>query len=98
MTTKYLISLGRADSTKKATIHDSETKLKVSVIDLLKATFKPKKGEKHYFVTDAKNKVVLAFETEGFQRQHKNLRVLEMVARYCVYLGFVGAQIHSTWP
>jgi hypothetical protein len=91
----YLISISENGSAKKETIHDTETKLKIGVFDLFDAGFKPKKGELHYYVSD--NDVLLAFETEGY-KAHKNLLVLDMIARYCVYLGFGEAIIHSTFP
>jgi hypothetical protein len=78
-------------------IHDTETKLKVGVFDLQENGFEPQKGEVHYFVSDISNDLLLAFETKGYKR-HKKLLVLEMIASYCVYLGFVEAQIHATLP
>ena len=98
MFSKYLISISRAGVHEKETIHDPETKLKVGVFDPIESGFTPRKGEVHYFVSDHKNDILLAFETVGYRKSHKTLVILDMIARYCVYLGFVEAQIHSTWP
>jgi len=98
MISKYLISIPQHDAPDKGVIHDTETKLKIGVVDLLKTDFEPKKGEVHYFVSDTNNDVLLAFETDGYKKVHKNLLVLDMIARYCVYLGFAGATIHATFP
>ena len=97
MISKYLISISHSGAINKETIHDPESKLKIGVIDLLSAAFKPKKGELHYFVSDQNNQLLLAFETEGY-KAHKTILVLDMIARYCVYLGFVHAKIQSTMP
>ena len=97
MFSKYLISISQTGASNKETIHDTETKLKVGVFDLVTAGFKPKKGELHYFVSDTQNDLLLAFETDGYKR-HKNLLVLDMIARYCVYLGFTEATIHTSFP
>lgn len=94
MKLKYLISIPRNGS-KKEVIHDPESKLKVKVFDLLKSKFTPKKGEVQYFVTAGDE--TLAFETEGYKR-HKKLLILHMISWYCVYLGLLEAQIHSSWP
>jgi hypothetical protein len=93
MSSKYLIS----ETGTSQTIHDTESKLKIGVFDTIKAGFKPKKGEVQYYVSDKSTDVVLAFETEGYKK-HKNLLVLDMIARYCVYLGFGEAIIHSSFP
>ncbi len=77
------------------TIHDPNTKLKVKVFDLLKSKFVPKKGEVSFFVTAGEEK--LAFETKGYKR-HRELLILQMVAWYCIYLGLIEAQIHSSLP
>jgi hypothetical protein len=91
----YLLSTTTYTDTKLGTIHDPDTKLKVTVIDLLKSTFKPRKGEVAFFVTAGNKK--LAFETQGY-RKHRKLLILQMVAWYCVYLGLLEAQIHSSLP
>ena len=91
----YLVSISKAGAKKKGTIHDPESKLKIKVIDLLKATFIPKKGEVQYFVTEG-NKM-LAFETDGFKK-HRTLLILQMISWYCIYLGLAQAKIHETWP
>lgn len=98
MISKYLISIPHHDISDKGVIHDTETKLKVGVVDLYKTGFEPKKGEVHYFVSDTDNDVLLAFETDGYKKAHKNLLILDMIARYCVYLGFAGAIIHAKFP
>jgi hypothetical protein len=97
MNANYLISIPQSGTLKKNTIHDAETKLKVGVFDLLKARFKPKKGEVHYYASTENGDLLLAFETEGYQK-HKNLLVLDMIARYCIYLGVSEACIHATFP
>lgn len=91
----YLLSFSSNASKKLGTIHDPDTKLKITVIDLLKSPFKPKKGEVRFFVTDGDTQ--LAFETKGYSRQQK-LLVLQMIAWYCIYLGLLEAKIHSTLP
>jgi len=94
--TNYLVSIpNNATPQKNGTIHDPQSKLKVKVIDMLKSTFKPKKGEVSFFVTAGKQ--ILAFETQGYNR-HRKLLILQMVAWYCVYLGLLEAQIHATLP
>ena len=92
----YLISISdNTKALKKVTIHDPKSKLKVTVFDVIKSTFTPNKGEIQYFVTAGKN--TFAFETEGFKK-HKQILILQMISRYCVYLGLFEAQIHSTLP
>jgi hypothetical protein len=91
----YFISIPRKGAPKDGTIHDPDTKLKIKAYDLLKFRFNPSKGEVSFFVTTANEK--LAFETKGYKKQRK-LLILQMIARYCLYLGLVEAQIHSTWP
>ena len=95
MTLNYLISLKKSGADKRRTIHDPESKLKIRVIDMLRSPFKPKKGEVQYFVTAGDQ--TLAFETEGYKK-HRTVLILQMIAWYCVYLGWIEAQIHSTWP
>ena len=95
MLSNYLVSISNSASQKKGTIHDPQTKLKVKVIDVVKSTFKPQKGEISFFVTAGKQ--ILAFETQGYKR-HRKLLILQMVSWYCVYLGLIGAQIHATMP
>jgi hypothetical protein len=91
----YLISIAGNTPFKDETIHDPGTKLKIKAFDLLKSTFKPSKGEVRYFVTSGKE--TFAFETKGYKKQRK-LLILHMIAWYCMYLGLIEAQIHSTWP
>ncbi len=92
----YLISIPKNGASKKETIHDPETKLKIKVFDLLKSKFSPKRGEVRYFVTAGDE--TLAFETEGYNNKHRNLLILQMISWYCVYLGLLEAQIHPNWP
>jgi hypothetical protein len=92
----YLISIPKNGVSKKETIHDPETKLKIKVFDLLQSKFRPKHGEVRYFVTAGNE--TLAFETEGYCNQHRNLLILQMISWYCVYLGLFEAQIHANWP
>lgn len=92
----YLISISdNSDSTEKEVIHDPHSKLKVKVFDLLQSKFKPSKGEVQYFVTAGRKQ--LAFQTVGYKKQ-RQLLILQMIARYCVYLGLIEAQIHSSLP
>jgi hypothetical protein len=91
----YLISISKNDPLKDGTIHDPNSKLKVKVFDLLKSRFSPSKGEVSFFVTS--NQETLAFETKGYQK-HRKLLVLQMISWYCLYLGLIEAQIHTTWP
>ncbi|WP_345951626.1 MULTISPECIES: hypothetical protein [unclassified Mucilaginibacter] len=91
----YLLSTSTDAALKLGTIHDPDTKLKVTVIDLLSSTYKPRKGEVSFYVTAGNKK--LAFETQGYRR-HRKLLILQMVAWYCVYLGLLEAQIHSSLP
>lgn len=95
MNLNYLISISKNGPVKKEIIHDPESKLKIKVFDLLKSKFTPKKGEVRYFVTAGGE--TLAFETEGFKK-HRTLLILHMISWYCIYLGLMEAQIHSTWP
>ncbi len=92
----YLISISDNEETlKKGTIHDPKSKLKVTVFDIFKSKFNPRKGEVQYFVTAGQD--TFAFETEGFKK-HRQILILQMISRYCVYLGLMEAQIHSTLP
>ncbi|MDB5286487.1 MAG: hypothetical protein JWR05_1436 [Mucilaginibacter sp.] len=91
----YMISISNADVLRDGTIHDPRSKLKVKAYDLLKSRFKPSIGEVRFFVTAGNE--TLAFETEGYKR-HRQLLILQMISRYCVYLGLFEAQIHSTFP
>jgi hypothetical protein len=91
----YMISISNADLLKDGTIHDPGSKLKVKAFDLLKSRFKPREGEIQFFVTAGNE--TLAFETEGYKR-HRQLLILQMISMYCVYLGLIEAQIHSTLP
>lgn len=91
----YMISISNADVQKDGTIHDPRTKLKVKAFNLLKARFKPRKGEVRFFVTAGDEK--LAFETEGYER-HRQLHILQMISHYCVYVGLLEAQIHTHLP
>jgi len=91
----YLISISNNESPNDGTIHDIPSKLKVKAFDLIKSTFRPRQGEVRFFVTAGKQ--TLAFETQGYKK-HRELLVLQMISRYCVYLGLIGAQIHATLP
>jgi hypothetical protein len=91
----YWISMTGKSAKDDETIHDPDTKLKVRAIDLLQSRFKPSKGEVSYFVTSGQE--TFAFETQGYHKQRK-LLILHMIAWYCMYLGLLEAQIHSTWP
>ena len=77
------------------TIHDPNSNLKVKAFDLVKSRFKPSKGEIRYFVTAGHE--TLAFETKGYKK-HRKLLILQMISWYCLYLGLMEAQIHSTLP
>jgi hypothetical protein len=90
-----MISISNADVLRDGTIHDPRSKLKVKAYDLLKSRFKPSIGEVRFFVTAGNE--TLAFETEGYKR-HRQLLILQMISRYCVYLGLFEARIHSTFP
>ncbi|QQL50672.1 hypothetical protein [Mucilaginibacter ginkgonis] len=94
----YMISLpaSTATATKKGTIHDPKSNLKVGAFKFTKSKFKPRKGEVQYFVTAGKK--TFAFETEGFKKGHRQVLILEMIARFCVYIGLIGAKIHSSLP
>lgn len=91
----YLISISKTETLKDGTIHDLESKLKVNVFDLLTSRFKPSKGEVQFFVTAGEE--TLAFETKGYKK-HRKLLVLQMISWYCIYLGLLEAQIHSSLP
>lgn len=95
MMLNYLISISKYGALKNETIHDPESKLKIKVFDLLRSKFTPKKGEVRFFVTAGDE--TLAFETEGYKK-HRTLLILQMISWYCIYLGLIKAQIHSTWP
>lgn len=92
----YLISISDDhEASKQGTIHDPGSKLKIKAFDLLTRNFKPCKGEVQYFVTAGHD--TLAFETEGYHK-HRHLLILHMISRYCIYLGLLEAQIHSSLP
>jgi hypothetical protein len=91
----YLISITRNGFGRNEIIHDPDSKLKVKAIDLENSKFKPSKGEVSYFVTAGNE--TFAFETEGYKKQ-RQLNILHMIAWYCMYLGLLEAQIHSSWP
>jgi hypothetical protein len=91
----YMISISNADVQRDGTIHDPRSKLKIKAYDLLKSRFKPSRGEVRFFVTSGNE--TLAFETEGYKR-HRQLLILQMISRYCIYLGLFEARIHSTFP
>ncbi|WP_158826527.1 hypothetical protein [Mucilaginibacter lacusdianchii] len=96
MMTKYFISIPKHSALQDGTtIHDPDTKLKVGVFNVLKSKFKPRRGEKCFYVTAGNQ--TLAFETQGYKK-HRKLLILQMVAWYCVYLGLMEAQIHSHLP
>jgi hypothetical protein len=90
-----MISISNADVQRDGTIHDPRSKLKIKAYDLLKSRFKPSRGEVRFFVTSGNE--TLAFETEGYKR-HRQLLILQMISRYCIYLGLFEARIHSTFP
>jgi len=91
----YLISISKNETLNDGIIHDPTSKLKVKAFDLLKARFKPSKGEMRFFVTAGDE--TLAFETQGYNK-HRQLLVLQMISYYCIYLGLIEAQIHSSLP
>jgi hypothetical protein len=91
----YMISIATDEAVKTGTIHDPRSKLKVKAFDLVRRRFKPRKGEVQFFVTAGEE--TLAFETQGYRR-HRQLLILQMISMYCVYLGLMEAQIHSTLP
>lgn len=92
----YLISISKNETSSDGIIHDPKSKLKVKAFDLLRARFKPSKGEVRFFVT-AGDETTLAFETQGYNK-HRQLLVLQMISWYCIYLGLIEAQIHSSLP
>jgi hypothetical protein len=91
----YLISISKNEAFNDGTIHDPDSKLKVRVFDPLKSNIIPDKGEIRFFVTSSQE--TLAFETKGYKK-HRKLLILQMISRYCIYLGLIEVQIHSTWP
>jgi hypothetical protein len=91
----YLISIHPGEVGQNEIIHDPNSKLRIKAIDLENSNFKPSKGEVSYFVTAGKE--TFAFETQGYKKQ-RQLNILHMIAWYCMYLGLLEAQIHSTWP
>lgn len=91
----YLISISKTEQVTTGTIHDSVSKLKVKAFDLLRSRFNPSKGEVRFFVTAGKE--TIAFETEGYKK-HREILILQMISWYCLYLGLMEAQIHSTLP
>jgi hypothetical protein len=92
----YLISISKNEALKDGTIHDPNSKLKVKAYDMLKSKFKPCKGEVRFFVTAGDE--TIAFETQGYNKKHRQLLILQMISWYCIYLGLFEAQIHSTFP
>lgn len=91
----YLISISKSGAFKYGTIHDPASKLKVKVFDPQKSGKTPINGEIRYFVTSAN--ATLAFETKGYKK-HRELLILQMISRYCIYMGLIEAQIHATLP
>ena len=92
----YLISISNNEALKDGVIHDPKSKLKVKAFDFLKKSkFKPSKGEVRFFVTA--NDEVLVFETKGYKK-HRELLILQMISRYCSYLGLFEARIYPNWP
>jgi hypothetical protein len=91
----YLISIPKNGASNNGTIHDPDSKLKVRVFDPQKSNAIPGKGEIMFFVTS--DQETLAFETRGYKR-HRKLLILQMISRYCIYLGLIEAQIHSACP
>ncbi|MFD2871189.1 hypothetical protein ACFS5N_01840 [Mucilaginibacter ximonensis] len=91
----YLISIPQHSKRVSATIHDQKSKLKVRAVEMARSTYKTAKGEISFFVTIGKK--ILAFETKGYKK-HRQLLILQMISWYCVYMGWVEAQIHATLP
>jgi len=91
----YLISIPQGSKGITATIHDLKSKLKVKAVEMAKSTYKTAKGEISFFVTIGKK--ILAFETKGYNK-HKQLLILQMISWYCMYMGWVEAQIHAKLP
>ncbi len=91
----YLISISNNEALKDGTIHDPDSKLKVKAFDPIKSGISPIKGEIMYFVTSAHE--TLAFETKGYKK-HRKLLILQMISWYCIYLGLIEAQIHTSLP
>jgi hypothetical protein len=91
----YMISISNADQLKVDTIHDRGSKLKVKAFDVFRSRIKQREGEVRFFVKAGNE--TLAFETEGYKK-HRQLLILQMISRYCVYLGLLEATIHSTYP
>lgn len=91
----YLISISKNETLNDGIIHDPTSKLKVKAFDLIKDRFKPSKGEMRFFVTAGEE--TLAFETRGYNK-HRQLLILQMISYYCIYLGLIEAQIHSSLP
>lgn len=91
----YLLSISKNEALQDGTIHDMNSKLKVKVFDPAKASFQPSKGEVSYFVTAGPE--TLAFETKGYKK-HRKLLILQMISWYCIYLGLMEAQIHTSLP
>ncbi|WP_214070272.1 hypothetical protein [Mucilaginibacter sp. dw_454] len=91
----YLISIPQSQTKVTATIHDQKSNLKVKAVKLATLTYKTAKGEVSFFVTIGKK--ILAFETKGYNK-HRQLLILQMISCYCMYMGWVEAQIHATLP
>jgi hypothetical protein len=91
----YLISISNIETIKDGTIHDPASKLKVKAFEPQKSLLAPVRGEVRYFVTATG--AILAFETKGYKK-HRQLLILQMISRYCQYLGIVEAQIHAALP
>jgi hypothetical protein len=91
----YLISISKNESPDDGIIHDKHSKLKVKAFDLIKSRFIPNKAEVQFFVTAGDK--TLAFETQGYNK-HRKVIILQMISWYCIYLGLIEAQIHSTLP
>ncbi|WP_377110881.1 hypothetical protein [Mucilaginibacter litoreus] len=90
-----MISISNTDEQRNDIIHDRKSNLKVKAFDLFKSRMKQRDGEMRFFVTAGNQ--TLAFETEGYKR-HRQLLILQMISRYCIYLGLCEAQIHSSYP
>jgi len=90
-----MISISNAGAITNGTIHDPDSKLKVKAFNPAATGVAPVKGEVMYFVTSSNE--TLAFQTKGY-RKHRQLLILQMIAWYCVYLGLIEAQIHSSLP
>ena len=97
MANKIFISTVKHGEAELQFIHSPDTKLVIGVVPLPQQQFNPLKGEVHYYANGTDGKSALAFQTQGYRTKvHKTLLILEMIAAYCLYLGFADAQISAT--